>query len=166
MANKTTVTVDVANNVSIRVVEVDGAGNEIGLPNRSLLTPGHLVNGAWVATDLSGEPSEVVTAASAAWTPEVVAAYKAALLASYVPPSLPDLQPYQFRAMLTLSGHQAALDAFVAGLPDPNKTIAQAKLDYSLTFQRDNSLVLAAQQALGIDNATMDTLWTQAAAIQ
>lgn len=89
-------------------------------------------------------------------------------IATYVAPpaTLPDLQPYQFRAMLTLSGHQAALDAFVAGLPDPNKTIAQAKLDYSLTFQRDNSLVLAAQQALGIDDATMDTLWTQAAAIQ
>jgi len=82
------------------------------------------------------------------------------------PVTLPDLQPYQFRAMLTLSGHQAALDAYVAGLPDPQKTIAQAKLDYSLAFQRDNSLVLAAQQALGIDNATMDGLWTQAAAIQ
>jgi hypothetical protein len=80
-------------------------------------------------------------------------------------PPLPDLLPYQFRAMLALSGKQSALDAYVAGLPDPQKTIAQAKLDYSLVFQRDNSLVLAAQQALGLTNDQLDALWKQAAAI-
>jgi hypothetical protein len=81
------------------------------------------------------------------------------------PPKPPELAPYQFRAMLALSGKQAALDAFIAALPDPQKTIAQAKLDYSLTFRRDNDLVLAAQQALGLTDAELDALWTSAAQI-
>ena len=77
----------------------------------------------------------------------------------------PELAPYQFRAMLALSGKQADLDAYIAALPDPQKTIAQAKLDYSLTFRRDNDLVLAAQQELGLTDAQLDALWTSAAAI-
>lgn len=81
------------------------------------------------------------------------------------PPPPPELAPYQFRAMLALSGKQAALDAYIAALPDPQKTIAQAKLDYSLTFRRDNDLVLAAQQALGLTDAQLDALWTSAAQI-
>lgn len=82
------------------------------------------------------------------------------------PTIVPDLLPYQFRAMLALSGKQAALDAYIASLPDPQKTIAQAKLDYSLAFQRDNPLVLAAQQALGLSDAQLDAMWAQAAAIE
>lgn len=78
---------------------------------------------------------------------------------------LPDLAPYQFRAMLTLSGKDAALSSFIAALPDPQKTIAQAKLDYSLSFQRDNDLVMQAQQALALTDEQLDALWTQAAAI-
>lgn len=78
---------------------------------------------------------------------------------------LPDLQPYQFRAMLALSGHEADLTAWVAGLPDEARAIAQAKLDYSLSFRRDNDLVEQARQALGLTNEQLDALWTQAAAI-
>lgn len=81
-------------------------------------------------------------------------------------PVLPDLLPYQFRAMLLLSGKQPAFDAFVASLPDPQKTIASAKLDYSLSFHRSNDFVLAAQQAIGLTDAELDALWTQAAAIK
>jgi len=77
----------------------------------------------------------------------------------------PDLLPYQFRAILALSGHQTALDDYIAGLADPAKTIAQAKLDYSLSFQRDNELVLAAQQALGLTDDQLNALWAQARAI-
>lgn len=81
------------------------------------------------------------------------------------PVVLPDLAPYQFRAMLALSGKQSALDAYIAALPDPQKTIAQAKLDYSLMFHRDNDLVLAAQQALGLSKDELDALWLSAAQI-
>lgn len=57
-----------------------------GLPSRRVLTPGHLEAGAWVATDLSTEPDVVKAAAVEAWTKPAVDAYKAELLAAYVPP--------------------------------------------------------------------------------
>lgn len=89
------------------------------------------------------------------------------VIAEYVAPvaELPDLAPYQFRAMLKLSGKQDDLYAFIEALPEPNKTVAQAKLEYSLTFKRDNDLVTAAQGALGLTTEELDALWLQAAAI-
>jgi hypothetical protein len=68
--------------------------------------------------------------------------------------------------MLLLSGKQSALDAFLATLPEPQKTIAIAKLEYSLSFHRDNDLVLAAQKALGLTKVQLDDLWSQAASIK
>ena len=89
------------------------------------------------------------------------------VIGAYVPPpvTLPDLAPYQFRAMLTLSGNQDALNAFIAALPEPNKTIAQSKMEYSLTFRRNNDLVMAAQGALGLTEQELDVLWLQASLI-
>lgn len=91
-------------------------------------------------------------------------------VATYTPPvspiKLPDLAPYQFRAMLKLSGKQEALYAFISALEDPAKTIAQSKLEYSLSFKRDNSLVLDAQHALGLTDKALDALWVQATEIR
>lgn len=81
------------------------------------------------------------------------------------PEPLPNLQPYQFFAMLELSGFKSALDAFVDGLPSPQNVIARAKLDRTLVFRRDNDLVLAAQQTLGLTDQQLDALWLQASAI-
>ena len=81
------------------------------------------------------------------------------------PEPLPNLQPYQFFAMLELSGFKSALDAFVEGLPSPQNVIARAKLDRTLVFRRDNDLVLAAQQTLGLTDQQLDALWLQASAI-
>lgn len=85
----------------------------------------------------------------------------------YVPPAptLPDLAPYQFRAMLKLSGNQDALYAFLEKLPDPAKTVAQSKLEFSLAFRRDNDLVVAAQKALSLSDAELDALWKSASEI-
>lgn len=80
-------------------------------------------------------------------------------------PSLPDLEPYQFRAMLKLSGKQDALYAVLDQLPEPQRTVAQSKLEYSLTFRRDNDLVALATQAIGLSDAELDELWLQAASI-
>lgn len=85
--------------------------------------------------------------------------------AFFSPVKLPDLAPYQFRAMLKLSGKQDALYSFIEALPEPQKTIAQSKLEYSLTFKRDNDLVAAAKQALGLTDAELDTLWQAASQI-
>lgn len=81
------------------------------------------------------------------------------------PVTLPDLAPYQFRAMLKLSGKQDDLYAVLDAMPEPNRTVAQSKLEYSLTFKRDNDLVLSAKQALGLTEAELDEMWIQAASI-
>lgn len=78
---------------------------------------------------------------------------------------MPVLQPYHFFAMLEISGKKAVLDAFIDALPAPQNIVARAKLDRSLAFHRDNDLVLAAQQALGLTTEQLDALWTQAAAL-
>src|SRR5690606_17582777 len=54
------------------------------------------------------------------------------VIEDYVEPeaSLPDLAPYQFRAMLKLSGKQDDLYAFIEAMPEPEKTVALAKLEY------------------------------------
>lgn len=81
----------------------------------------------------------------------------------YTPP--PVLLPYQFFAMLEISGKKAALDAFINALPSPQNIVARTKLDRSLEFHRDNDLVLAAQQALGLTDQELDQLWMQAASL-
>lgn len=81
------------------------------------------------------------------------------------PPSPPDLAPWQFRAMLRLSGKEADLLDFLDGLPEPARTVAKAKLEYTLVFHRDNDLVLAAQQALNLTEQELDGLWLQAASL-
>lgn len=78
----------------------------------------------------------------------------------------PELAPYQFRAMLKLSGKEQQLMAVLNGLPEPAKTVALAKLEYSLQFRRDNDLVEQARQAMGLTTEALDKLWLQAAAIE
>lgn len=88
------------------------------------------------------------------------------IAAAVEPPApLPDLLPYQFRAMLKISGNETALTNYINNLSNPAKIIAQAKLEYSLIFERHNDLVLAAQAALGLTDTELDNLWKQAAAL-
>lgn len=135
-----------------------------GVVNRRTLEPGVWVNGSFVVTDVSDEPEEVKEATANLWTPEVVDAFKAAFPPPPPPPP-PDLAPWQFRAMLKLSGKEPALMAFFDALPQQQQIIAKAKLEYTLSFRRNNPLVLAAQQAMGITDAALDALWAQAAAL-
>lgn len=82
-----------------------------------------------------------------------------------VPPALPDLLPFQFWAMVDISGKRPALEGFAASLPGNQKIVAQAKLQHTLSFRRDNPLVEAARQGIGLTNEELDALWVQAAAI-
>lgn len=59
---------------------------ENGQVHRRVLEPGHLENGAWVDTDISQEPQEIVNATTAAWTPEIKAVWEAFLRANLPPP--------------------------------------------------------------------------------
>jgi hypothetical protein len=85
----------------------------------------------------------------------------------YIPQKqpLPELAPYQFRAMLALSGKESGLTAYLDALPLHAQIVAKAKLDYSLSFHRDHDLVEAARQALGLTSAQLDALWMQAASL-
>lgn len=81
------------------------------------------------------------------------------------PVTIPDLAPYQFRAMLKLSGRQDQLYAFIATLPEPDRTVAQSKLEYSLVFKFDNDLVQTAREAMAIPMQEFKALWLQAHSI-
>ena len=86
---------------------------------------------------------------------------------AYVAPPvpLPELLPYQFHAMLALSGKKAALDTYIAGLTEPTKTVAAYKLSTSLAFHRDNDLVELARVAVNLTKEQLDALWLQASQI-
>lgn len=89
-------------------------------------------------------------------------AAREAEIANRPPEPLPSLEPWQFFAMLDLSGKRADLEAFIDAMQEPARTVAKAKLERSLVFYRDNDLVLAAQQALGLSTQELDGLWLQA----
>jgi hypothetical protein len=80
-------------------------------------------------------------------------------------PILPDLLPYQFWAMVEISGKRNALDTFANSLPGNQKIVAKAKLQHTLSFRRDNELVEAARQGIGLTSEELDDLWLQAAAL-
>lgn len=83
---------------------------------------------------------------------------------AYVPPPAPtpDLEPWRFFAMLDLSGKRPALEAFIDALPEPGKTVAKAKMQYSLTFKFDNDLVQTARVSMGLPMTEFAALWSQA----
>lgn len=85
-------------------------------------------------------------------------------IADYVAPEapMPSLEPWQFFAMLDLSGKRADLEAFINAMGEPAKTVAKSKLEHSSAFYRDNDLVLAAQQALNLTDQELDELWIKA----
>lgn len=139
----------------------------IGVHRGEVLLPGRFTaENQWEATDVSGQPASIQQAATEMWTADAIAACKAANpWVPPPPPQMPELQPYQFFAMLEISGKKAALDAFIDALPAQEKAVARAKLDHAFTFHRQNDLVLDAQQAIGLTGEQLDALWTQAAAL-
>lgn len=67
------------------VVFIVTRSSEEAAPHRRPLLPGNWTGDQWVDTDLSGEDAIVREAAAAAWTPDVVDAYKAAM---YIAPQI------------------------------------------------------------------------------
>lgn len=83
-------------------------------PMRYVLNPGHLESGSWVATDTSTQPAEVLAVTAIAWTQDAVDAYKAALLAAYVPPAPPTPDQLRILAILGNQRRQALVTAALA----------------------------------------------------
>lgn len=82
------------------------------------------------------------------------------------PDALPDLAPWQFRAVLEIHGLVDKIDAAVEAIPDlSERAVARAKLDYALIFQRSDPLFASLGPAVGLSESDTDAMWAQGAAL-
>ena len=94
----------------------------------------------------------------AALTPEEVESARRAL----VPPSV---TMRQARLALLGAGLLASVDAAIDRLPSPQKEAARIEWEYATEVQRSSGLVPMMGAALGLDDAALDALFTEAAAL-
>lgn len=70
------------------------------------------------------------------------------------------LSPRQIRLALILMGLSLdEIDAALASLPEPTKSLARVSWEYSLEFYRDDSLVDSVSALLGWTSEQADYLW-------
>ncbi len=73
------------------------------------------------------------------------------------------LSPYQFRAMLKIAGIEATIIQAISDIADPaERAVAEAKLDYALSYQRGDPLFAMLAPAVGLTGAQIDALWLEA----
>ena len=84
-----------------------------------------------------------------------------------MPPETPqapqEVTMRQARLALHAVGKLAAVNAAIAGLPDPPKTAALIEWEYSSTVRRDSQFVSLLGPAIGLDAAGLDALFIAAA---
>lgn len=86
----------------------------------------------------------------------------------YVPPApgIPqEVTMRQARLALLGAGKLDAVSTAIDALPEPQRTAARITWDYSSAVQRTQPLVLQLGPALGLDDARLDALFTQAATL-
>jgi len=71
----------------------------------------------------------------------------------------------QARLALLGAGKLDDVAAAIAGLPSPQKEAAQIEWEYSTEVKRDSALVTQLAPALGLDEAALDALFTQASTL-
>ena len=72
----------------------------------------------------------------------------------------------QARQVLVLNGISlAAVDAVIAGLPEPTRSIAQIFWSDSNDFERHNPMLLQLAPVVGLSSQQLDLLFTQAAGL-
>lgn len=107
------------------------------------------------------------------WSDEELAAIG---LERYTPPkpepvpvdplTLP-LNRVQFKAVLRIAGVEQKVRQAVAGIADPvQQAVAEAKLDESDSYDRDDPLFALLAPAVGLTSAEIDALWVQALEIK
>lgn len=87
-----------------------------------------------------------------------------------VPPVQPPMVPSavtmrQARLALLGAGLLASVDAAIDGLPSPQKEAARIEWEYATEVQRSSGLVPMMVVALGLDDAALDALFIEAAAL-
>lgn len=79
------------------------------------------------------------------------------------PDGLPNLAPYQFHAMVALTGYDADIRAAIAADPDPGfAAAALAKYLYSTYYKRTDPFVEGLAQVVGLTGEQLDALWANA----
>ena len=77
-----------------------------------------------------------------------------------------DVTPRQIRQALILSGVSIQnIEAALASLPEPTRTLAQVEWEYSIAFQRNRPLVAQVGVLLGWTPQQLDDLWKFAASL-
>lgn len=71
----------------------------------------------------------------------------------------------QARLALLAAGKLAAVGTAIAGLPSPQKEAAQIEWDYAATVDRSSAVVRLLADALDLDAAALDALFTDASAL-
>ncbi|MBC7280048.1 hypothetical protein [Hoeflea sp.] len=150
--------------------------SETAPPHRRVLAPGLIVGGIWKPTDLAAEAQAVRDAAVSAWTPSVVAAYRAqaeqhhaAELAMFPPPSTDPadwpLNRFQFEGMLLTMGVSFAdIETAIAAMDSTatEKAFAISRLRNAQTYQRNHPLIAALMPVFGLTDAAVDAAWMEA----
>lgn len=77
-----------------------------------------------------------------------------------------DVTPRQIRQAMVLSGvTMEQIDAAIASLPEPTKSLARIEWEYSTLFIRSNPLVSSVGTMLGWSSDQLDALWRLAATL-
>ncbi len=85
-------------------------------------------------------------------------------LASEPAQNLVPLEQYQFHAMLKLANLEGAVKSAIAAMPDETaRAVAEAKLERTREFNREDSLVIDLSTAIGLTSAELDEMWLKAA---
>ena len=82
------------------------------------------------------------------------------------PPAVPpSVTMRQARLALLGAGLLASVDAAIDSLPSPQKEAARIEWEYATEVQRSSGLVPMMAAALGLDDAALDALFIEAAAL-
>jgi len=72
---------------------------------------------------------------------------------------------WQFRSAVAMAGLNEAVVAAIAALPEPQKTIATEKWEYSNTVRRSHPMIVTLGAAVGLTPAQIDNIFRTANSI-
>lgn len=91
--------------------------------------------------------------------------YEDGVWSSAYPGIPPSVTMRQARLALLSAGKLAAVESFITGLPEPQKTAAIIEWEYSNEVQRHNGFVAQLGPALGLSETDLDVLFVTAAGL-